>query len=159
WRPARQDLLAWLAVRADRGVIGDSYRVGDFEVQAGDWLLMRNPSPYNMFTDIAPGLFTHVGVVATETGSDGKRRFVIVDLPERGERIPATNVDAYLPRTLHFVFLRHRNPAIGEQMGRAAEEMIGNETQFDLTFRTSRVLEMKGKPLKGARIHTYCAGF
>ena len=40
-----------------------------------------------------------------------------------------------------------------------AADMIGNPTQFDLTFRTSRVLAVKGQPLKGATIHTYCAGF
>jgi hypothetical protein len=47
---------------------------------------MRNPSPYNLFTDLAPGLFTHVGVVAVETGSDGKRRMVVVDLPSAERR-------------------------------------------------------------------------
>ena len=35
----------------------------------------------------SPGLFTHVGVVAAERGTDGVRRFVIVDLPEREQRI------------------------------------------------------------------------
>ena len=54
---------------------------------------MRNPSPYNLFTDISPGLFTHVGVVASETGDDGVARIVLVDLPERGSRMPATKVD------------------------------------------------------------------
>jgi hypothetical protein len=49
---------------------------------------MRNPSPYNLFTDLSPGLFTHVGVITAETGSDGIRRMVVVDLPERGERMP-----------------------------------------------------------------------
>jgi hypothetical protein len=119
---------------------------------------MRNPSPYNRFSDLAPGLFTHVGVVGVETGPDGVRRFVIVDLPERGARIPATTVDTYLTRTLHYVFLRHEDPAVGARMGQAAVDLIGNEAQFDLTFRTSRVQALQGKPLKGAAIHTYCAG-
>jgi len=38
-------------------------------------------------------------------------------------------------------------------------DMIGNECQFDLTFQTRRVEALRGKPLKGQRIHTYCAGF
>jgi hypothetical protein len=139
-------------------VLGETYRLGSFEVRAGDWLLMRNPSPYNRFSNVAPGLFTHVGVVAVETGPDGVRRFVIVDLPERGSRIPATTIDTYLTRTLHFVFLRHEDPAAGARMGQAVVDLIGNEVQFDLTFRTNRVQALQGKPLKGATIHTYCAG-
>ena len=35
---------------------------------------------------------------------------------------------------------------------------MGNETEFDLTFQTDRVLQLKGQPLSGRRIHTYCAG-
>ncbi len=155
----RRTLLTWLQHRIKHGVVIERYRIGNFEVRAGDWLLMRNPSPYNMFTDLAPGLFTHVGAVAVEQGPDGIRRFVIVDLPERGATIPATNVEAYLLRTLHSFFLRDDDPAVGATMGQAAADMIGNPTQFDLTFRTSRVLAVKGQPLKGATIHTYCAGF
>lgn len=157
----RRKLLAWFKQRIDQGVVGDSFRWGRLEVQAGDWLLMRNPSPYNQFTDLAPGLFTHVGVVAVEKGSDGIRRFVIVDLPERGAHIPATNLDVYFARTrtLHYFFMRHDDPAVCSQMGQAAQDMIGNEAQFDLAFDTSRVLAMKGEPLKGKPIHTYCAGF
>jgi hypothetical protein len=71
----RRTLLTWLQQRSERGVVNERYRIGNFEVRAGDWLLMRNPSPYNMFTDLAPGLFTHVGVVAVEQGPDGIRRF------------------------------------------------------------------------------------
>lgn len=155
----RRTLLGWLQQRSERGVLGERYRIGNFEVRAGDWLLMRNPSPYNMFTDLAPGLFTHVGVVAVETGADDIRRFVVVDLPERGATVPATNVEAYLLRTLHCFFLRDDDPTVGARLGQAAADMIGNPTQFDLTFRTSRVLAVKGQPLKGATIHTYCAGF
>src|SRR5262249_55864518 len=80
WQKVRTDLLAWLDVRVKEGVTGDVFRMSGFDVRVGDWLLMRNPSPYNLFTDLSPGLFTHVGVVTTETGKDGVRRFVLVDL-------------------------------------------------------------------------------
>jgi hypothetical protein len=103
-------------------------------------------------------LFTHVGVVAEETSSDGKRRLVVVEIPERGDRVPATNVDTYLARTLHYMFLRHPEAAVQKKMGEVAKSVIGNETQFDLTFQSKRVTELKGKPLAGARLHTYCAG-
>jgi hypothetical protein len=152
-------LLAWLSKRNETGIEGDTYRLGNFEVRPGDWLLMRNPSPYNLFTDLSPGLFTHVGVVAFETGSDSKRRMVIVDLPERGTAMPATNVEIFLDRTLHYVFLRHPDPAVGRKMGEAAATLIGNPTEFDLNFRTDRLAALKGVPLKGKKIHTYCAGF
>ena len=153
------EMLAWLAQRATRGVMDETYRMGSLELRNGDWLLMRNPSPYNRFTDLSPGLFTHVGVVTTEVGSDGIRRFVIVDLPERGDRIPAHNVETYLSRSLHYVFLRHTDRSVAEQMGNVALSLIGNETQFDLTFRTDRVESLKGQSLKGKLINTYCAGF
>ncbi len=154
----RQELLEWLEQRSQHGITGDSYRLGGMELREGDWLLMRNPSPFNLFTDLSPGLFTHVGVVTTEQGADRIRRFVLVDIPEAGVRIPATIVDTYLLRTLHFVFLRHRDPAAARAMGQAARDMIGNESQFDLKFDTNRVLAMRGQPLRGAHIHTYCAG-
>ncbi len=154
-----RELLAWLQRRMERGIEEDSLKLGSLELRPGDWLLMRNPSPYNLFTDLSPGLFTHVGVVAAEQGEDGIRRFVIVDLPERGARIPATTVEAFLTRTLHYVFLRHEDDEVGRQMGQAAADMIGNESQFDLQFDSSRVTALRGKPLRGALIHTYCAGF
>ncbi len=155
----RRDLLSWLDDRIEHGVEGDTYRLGNLELRSGDWLLMRNPSPYNQFTNVSPGLFTHVGVVTVETGDDGKRRFVVVDLPERGARIPATTVDAYLVRTLSYIFLRHDDSEVCRKMGQAAADMIGNDSQFDLQFDTSRVLATAGKPLADAKIHTYCAGF
>jgi hypothetical protein len=155
----RRDLLAWLQGRMERGIDEDRLRLGPLELRPGDWLLMRNPSPYNLFTDLSPGLFTHVGVVAVERGEDGIRRFVIVDLPERGARIPATPVEVFLSRTLHYVFLRHEDAEVGTLMGQAAADMIGNESQFDLQFETSRVKALSGKPLRGTLIHTYCAGF
>ena len=39
-----------------------------------------------------------------------------------------------------------------------AASLIGNETQFDMTFRTDRVTDRHGQELKGKKIHTYCAG-
>jgi hypothetical protein len=119
---------------------------------------MRNPSPYNLFTDLSPGLFTHVGIVTAETGSDGKRRMVVVDLEERGAHIPATNVETFLDRTLNYVFLRHPDPAVAHKMGEAAAAIIGNPAEFDLNFRTDRISALKGVPLAGQEIHTYCAG-
>ncbi|MCC7083816.1 MAG: hypothetical protein IT427_02285 [Pirellulales bacterium] len=158
-RARLDELLGWLANRIKHGLNGDSFRLGSFRVRPGDWLLMRNPSPYNLFTDLSPGLFTHVGVVALEAGSDGKQRMVIVDLPERGTTMPATNVEAFLDRTLHYVFLRHPDSAVGQTMGETATAFIGNPTEFDLNFRTDRVAAIKGKSLRGEKIHTYCAGF
>lgn len=155
----RRDLLAWLQGRMERGIEDESLRLGSLELRPGDWLLMRNPSPYNLFTDLSPGLFTHVGVVTVERGEDGIRRFVIVDLPERGARIPATNVETFLSRTLHYLFLRHPDAKVGASLGQAAADMIGNESQFDLQFETSRVAALRDKPLQGELIHTYCAGF
>ncbi len=158
-RPRVAELLAWLDTRAKKGLTEDRLRMGSFEVQPGDWLLMRNPSPYNLFTDLSPGLFTHVGVVAEEVGKDGIRRFVLVDLPERGKTMPATNVDAFVNRSLHYVFMRHPDPEVARKMAKTAGSLIGNPTEFDLNFRTDRVTEMKGKPLVGKKIHAYCAGF
>jgi hypothetical protein len=153
-----ESLLAWLSVRNEHGLEGNSYQLGQFEVQPGDWLLMRNPSPYNLFTDLSPGLFTHVGVVTMEAGSDGKRRMVVVDLAERGTHIPATNVETFLDRTLNYVFLRHPDPTIARKMGETAAQIIGNPAEFDLNFRTDRISALKGVPLAGKEIHTYCAG-
>lgn len=153
----RARLLDWLEGEA-AGASGEAYRVGPIEVRPGDWLLMRNPSPYNLFTQLSPGLFTHVGVITTEVGPDGVRRFVVVDLPERGRRIPATNVETYVLRTLHYVILRHPDPATAEAMAQAARELIGNESEFDLNFRTDRVLALGKGSLEGRKVHTYCAG-
>ncbi|MBW3599684.1 MAG: hypothetical protein KY475_20740, partial [Planctomycetes bacterium] len=155
----RDVLLEWLGRRSRVGIEGDRFRTNGFDIQPGDWLLMRNPSPYNLFTDLAPGLFTHVGVVTTVEDEFGVRRFVIVEMPERRSHIPATNVDAYLKRTLHYFFMRHEDPKVARQMSETVRSVIGNETQFDLTFDNRHVLELKGKELAGERIHTYCAGF
>lgn len=159
WRDRLSAVLAFLDGRITRGIPFDrSLVIGPCAVQPGDWLLMRNPSPYNLFTDLSPGLFTHVGVVAWEKGSDGIGRIVLVDLPERGTSIPATNVDTFIKRTRHYVFLRHKDPEIAKAMGEAAGSVIGNPSQFDMNFRTDRVLELAHQPLAGKKIHTYCAG-
>jgi hypothetical protein len=152
------ELVQWLDRRRREGVFEDVYRWGKSDLRSGDWLLMRNPSPYNLFTDLSPGLFTHVGVVTAETGTDGKRRIVLVDMPEQGAEMPATNIDVFLVRTLQFVFLRHADPQVGKTMSQVAESVIGNPTLFDLNFRTERVEALKGQPLEDETIHTYCAG-
>ena len=71
----RARLLQWLHERMTKGVTEDSYRFFGHQVREGDWLLMRNPSPYNLFTDLSPGLFTHVGVVTTDVDEHGCRAF------------------------------------------------------------------------------------
>jgi hypothetical protein len=153
------EMIGWLAQRARVGLTDDRVRMGSFDVQPGDWLLMRNPSPYNLFTDFTPGLFTHVGVVAAEKGPDGIRRLVLVDLPERGTNMPATNVDAFVDRSLNYVFLRHPDAEVARKMGETAATLINCPTEFDLNFQTDRVTALKGQPLAGKKIHTYCAGF
>jgi hypothetical protein len=157
-RSRLEALRSWLTTRAQEGVTEPAYRLGTYDVRPGDWLLMRNPSPYNLFTDLSPGLFTHVGVVTSERGTDGITRMVIVDLPERGRLMPATNVEIFLQRSLHYVFLRHPDPKVAETMAEAARQTIGNETEFDLNFRTERVLELAHTNLVGRKIQTYCAG-
>lgn len=153
----RTELLAWADRHARFGITDGEYRLGNAVIKPGDWLLMRNPSPYNLFTDLSPGLFTHVGVVSLERSTDGISRMVIVDLPDRG-RMPATNADTFVKRTRHYVFVRHRDPVKAAEMGEVAASMIGNETQFDLCFRTDRVLKLERQSLAGKKIHTYCAG-
>jgi hypothetical protein len=157
-RTRRDALLAWLAERVKNGVDPAGYRWGLEDIKPGDWLLMRNPSPYNLFTDLSPGLFTHVGIVVFEKGVDGIGRMVLVDLPERGVRLPATNIDAFVQRSRHYLFLRHSDADVARQMGQAGASLVGNESRFDLNFRTDRVLELKGKPLAGQTITTYCTG-
>lgn len=155
----RTQFLRWVDQRATHGVVHEFYRFAGAELKAGDWVLSRNPSPYNRFTDLSPGLFTHVGVVTIEVGPDGMRRFVVVDLPERGAKMPATPVDAWLRQSLHWCILRHPDPQVAKVLGDSAAATIGSETEFDLTFQTSRVLPLAHTPLAGKRISTYCAGF
>ena len=154
----RTKILATVTQRMKSGLAEPVYEYGGMKLRPGDWLLMRNPSPYNLFSDLSPGLFTHVGIVAYEKGTDGIRRMVIIDMPERGTTIPATNVEIYLQRTLNYAFLRHEDAVVATTLATAAQDCIGNACEFDLNFRTQRVAELAGKPLKGEKIHTYCAG-
>ncbi len=156
---AMSELTKWLSIRESRGVLDEVYRVGKIEVRSGDWLLIRNPSPYNSFTSLGTGLFTHVGVVAARVGADGQRRFVVTEMPERLDRIPETNVEDYLERTLHYVFLRHQDVQVAQRMGEVAGSLVGRPTQFDLTFETKRVSALKGNLPDTKIINTYCAGF
>ena len=157
-RRDRSALFTWLETLIRQGENGPSYRWGLCDVQPGDWFLMRNPSPYNLFTNLSPGLFTHVGVVTDYRGPDGIRRFVLVDLPERGTRMQTTNFDTFVQRSLHYLVLRHDDPQVATAMAAAARSVIGNPTQFDLNFRTDRIESLRGVPLAGKKIHTYCAG-
>lgn len=152
------ELLKWLETRQSEGLTEGTIRIGTYEVQPGDFMLMRNPSPYNQFTDISPGLFTHVGVVTRARGSDGIERIVLVDLPERGSFIPAADVEAYVQRSLHYCFLRHPDPQIAAALAKAAHDVIGNESVFDLNFRLKGILGLKNQPLAGKKVETYCAG-
>lgn len=153
-----QQLMDWVTKHNARGEMDEEFHFGRATVREGDWLLMKNPSPYNRFTDLYPGLFTHAGVITTEIAEDGKRRFVVVDLPEIGNTIPATPVEKFVERTLDFVILRHHSPGDQKTMGRVAKEIISNESKFDLNFRTSKIESLKGQSLEGKLIDGYCAG-
>lgn len=152
------ELKEHLARRHVHGLEDATYRLGALELRDGDWLLMKNPSPYNLFTDLSPGLFTHVGLITSEVGEDGRRRMVVVDMPERGRQIPATNVEIYVQRTLHYLVLRDPDPEAAKLMADTARSLIGNESEFDLNFQTSRVARYQHQALKGEKIKTYCAG-
>lgn len=152
------ELLKWLETRQREGLTEETIRIGTYEVRPGDFMLMRNPSPYNQFTDLSPGLFTHVGVVTRARGSDGIERMVLVDLPERGNFIPAADVEAYVQRSLHYCFLRHPDPQIAAALAKAAHDVIGNESVFDLNFRLQGIQGLKNQPLAGKKVETYCAG-
>lgn len=154
----QKELLDWLKQRRTSGVRGATYRMGSTSIQAGDWLLMKNPSPYNRFTDLQPGLFTHAGIVTVELGSDGRRRFVVVDLPETEHSIPATTVDTFVKRTLNYIFVRHKDPEVAHKMAQVARTVIGNESKFDLNFETKGIEQLKGQSLDGKTIDGYCAG-
>ncbi len=154
----QKELLDWLEERRTSGVTGAAYQMGATSIQAGDWLLMKNPSPYNRFTDLQPGLFTHAGIVTVEVGSDGRRRFVVVDLPETEHAIPATTVDTFVKRTLNYVFIRHKDPDVAHKMAQVARTVIGNESKFDLNFETKGIEQLKGQNLEEKTIDGYCAG-
>jgi hypothetical protein len=154
----RDAIIARLSEYAEKGLTTPSLRIGRLDVRPGDWLLIRNPSPYNLFTNISPGLFTHVGVVAEHRDSRGIRRLVVVEILEQGTRIQYSNVDAYLQVTLNYVFLRHRDPAVARKMAERALEAIGRPCRFDLAFQLQGAERLKGRPLANEKIETYCAG-
>lgn len=156
----RFELLNWLAGLAKQGVSGETFRWGPVEIQSGDWVLQRNPSPYNRFTDLSPGLFTHVGIAAAVTDETGVRRIVIVDLPETGTQIESDTADEFVSTSLHWIVLRHRDPKAAAAMGRVAAKLMGRKAEFDLTFNTDLVAKQHGlldRP--DDAVHTYCAGF
>lgn len=151
-------LLDFLRRHREQGVDERGYWKGDFWIQPGDWVLMRNSSPYNLFTDLSPGLFTHVGVAARYRGVDGIARLVLVDLNESEVTIDPANIERELPSALYYAVLRHEDPAVARKMAEIAASVVGNPMEFDLTFETSRVTRLKGQPLEGRKITTYCAG-
>ncbi len=154
----RETLQGWLKDRAGRGVTASGYWNGSCLIQPGDWILVRNSSPYNLFTDLSPGLFTHVGIAALHTGKDGVQRLVVADLNERETVITPKNIETVLPRSLYYAIMRHEDPEIAKGMAEAAASVVGNPMKFDLNFDTSRVARYKGQPLAGTKIETYCAG-
>jgi len=154
----RDDLVQWLQARADRGLEDGSYALGTYLVRPGDWLLLRNPSPYNRVTEMHPGLFTHVGVVTTEKGSDGRQRLVVADLTTNGTHIRVSNVDVLIREYRHFLFLRHPDAATARTMAEVAASILGNEAAFDLNYRIENVSALKGQSKQGKLIKSYCAG-
>jgi hypothetical protein len=154
----RTALVRWLKQRAAHGVGPKGYWVGQFAIKPGDWLLMRNASPYNLFTDLSPGLFTHVGVVTLRRGADGIERMVLVDVNERQKTIIGKNVELMLPVPLYYAVLRHEDAQVCRKMSEVAASLIGNPMEFDLSFDLSAVSALQGEPLSGRKIKTYCAG-
>jgi hypothetical protein len=154
----RTELLKWLEKRQKYGVESAGFQVGRYTIRPGDWLLMRNSSPYNLFTSLAPGLFTHVSVVTMERDATGYQRMVVVEVTERARRIPANNVESVLDVPLYFAVLRHEEPAVARKMSEVAASLINNDLEYDMTFDTSHVIALAGKSLAGQKIKTYCAG-
>jgi hypothetical protein len=154
----RDELVQWLEVRSERGLEGDSYALATYTVRPGDWVLLRNPSPYNRVTEMSPGLFTHVGVVTTEKGSDGRQRLVIADLTTDGTHIRVSNVDVLIREYRHFLFLRHADAATARTMADVAGSILGNEAAFDFNYRIENVIALKGQSKEGKLIKSYCAG-
>ena len=158
WRLAATNSSAG-ARPAQQGIAEESYRLENYELRPGDWLLMRNPSPYNLFTDLSPGLFTHVGVVHVRKGhrrhpADGAGRFAGARRADAGhERRRVRAADAAL-----------RVPAASRSGGRPQDgprrraSLIGNETRVRLEFSHRSRARADGQPLAGKKIRTYCAG-
>lgn len=151
-------LIARLDARIARGVTSPRFQIGRYEVAPGDWVLMHNGSPYNLFTDISPGLFTHAGIVTAHVADDGRPRMVIVDVPQRSATVRATNIEAALGRARYFVALRHENHEAAKRMAEVAAQIIGNPVAFDLCFTTKHVEAIVGSSLDGVCLKTHCAG-
>lgn len=154
----RATLIDWLGRRDVQGISTAGYWNGSCTIQPGDWLLMRNSSPYNLFTDLSPGLFTHVGIATTHKDKDGRDHMVIVDLNERDTVIRPKNIETVLPRSLYYAVLRHEDADVAKKMAEVATSLIGNPMKFDLTFETAKAAALRGQPLAGTKIETYCAG-
>ncbi|MEZ6086597.1 MAG: hypothetical protein R3C05_00905 [Pirellulaceae bacterium] len=155
----RSELKTWLDSLVEHGVTGNTFRWGSVEIRSGDWILQRNPSPYNRFTDLSPGLFTHVGIATEVVDDAGIRRIVIVDLPETGTRIQSEAADQFVSSSLHWIVLRHRRSEAAEAMGRVAAQLIGRASEFDLTFNLDLIPQQRGILSTKAPVRTYCAGF
>jgi hypothetical protein len=153
----RVDLLTWATQRTRHGVTGETFRWGINQFRGGDWILVNQLSPFRHATDLSPGLFFHAGIVTEEIGRDQKRRFLAVELPEKGDLISATNIEAFLSRASSFTVLRHVDPQVSRDMSTAARDLIGNESQFDPSLRTDRVARLRGQSLRGQLIHS-CSG-
>jgi len=70
-----------------------------------------------LFTDLTPGLFTHVEW-SQRSGGRWIPRFMIVDVPERGEKVRGERERFISERTLHYFFLRDTNAKSAGQMRR-----------------------------------------
>ncbi|MGL4461520.1 MAG: hypothetical protein ACRC1K_05150, partial [Planctomycetia bacterium] len=58
----------------------------------------------------------------------------------------------------HYMVLRHADRAVAAGIGAAAADVVDNPLQFDLQFDAAKLDALKGKPLRGAKVNTYCAG-
>ena len=157
-RGHREVLIDWLEQRVEKGVNEEGYAVGRAIFKPGDWVLFRNPSPYNRFSTLTPGLFTHAGIVTLHADANGFQRMVLVDLNERQTKIDGRNVENTLSIPLYYSVLRHSDPNVQKQMATAAAAMIGNEARFDLTFDTTRIDDLRETDLADQKIDTYCVG-
>ncbi|MFW6114590.1 MAG: hypothetical protein ACOC7K_02520, partial [bacterium] len=158
WRRRRGKLLQWLEARAERGVGPEGCRIGGVRIRPGDWILMRESSPYNRFTNLSPGLFTHAGVAARHEDSNGVHHLVLVDVNERQPTVQAENVEETLFSPLYYALLRPETRCLAQKVDRRASSAVGNPLQFDLTFDLSLLRQASQKPIEDAAITTYCTG-
>lgn len=157
-RPHREQLIAWLKTRSGPLLTKAGYWGNGVRLMPGDWLLYCNSSPYSRFTNLTPGLFTHVGILTTDERDKSTPRLVVVDLNERQTRLDGENVETNLPLPRHFAVLRHRDVAVREQMAESARQLLGNAVKFDLTFNTKKLRELQGSDLTDHKLETYCVG-